>query len=102
MRFCVVQETMKRKRERKRQGIDRGLTVLRSISKSLKLLFYPSLCTLGMNLDITIMHFVVLIIIIIIIIIVSDFRYVSPDCRILIRVKQGLMMTACTSCQQGW
>ena len=33
-------------RERKRQGIDRGLTVLRSISKSLKLLFYPSLCTL--------------------------------------------------------
>jgi len=70
---------MKRKRERKRQGIDRGLTVLRSISKSLKLLFYPSLCTFGMNLDITIMHFVVLIIIIII---VTDFRYgeyISPD-----------------------
>jgi len=48
------------------------------------------------------MHFVVLIIIIVIIIIVYDFRYVSSDCRILIRVKQGLMMTAYTSCQRGW
>jgi hypothetical protein len=42
----VLYRKLCRERDRKRRSIDRGLTVLRSISKSLKLLFYPSLCIL--------------------------------------------------------
>jgi hypothetical protein len=74
-----------------------GLTVLRSVSKSLKLLFCPSLYTCRMNPDITIVHFAVLVI--------TVYRSVCfcRLCSILIRVKQGYNdYCAYTSCQQGW